>query len=110
MQRVCGLLKFEMTCIRELTYLAIVVRIFLSILLGGMIGLERGLKNRPAGLRTYMLVCLGSCIVMITNQYVFQAFGFPESKASLDAAGAFLQRYLLNSGEASSMEGEHESV
>lgn len=61
--------------IREVTYTAIAFRLFLSVLLGGMIGMERGLKNRPAGLRTYMLVCLGSCTVMITNQYVFQAFG-----------------------------------
>lgn len=58
-----------------MTYLSIAARLLLSILLGGMIGLERGLKNRPAGLRTYMLVCLGACIVMITNQYVYQAFG-----------------------------------
>ncbi|OQB25948.1 MAG: putative Mg(2+) transport ATPase [Firmicutes bacterium ADurb.Bin182] len=63
-----------MLTIRELTYTSIFIRILVSILLGGMIGLDRGLKNRPAGLRTYMLVCLGACIVMITNQYVFQAF------------------------------------
>ena len=47
----------------------------MAIVLGGMIGMERGLKNRPAGLRTYMLVCLGACIVMLTNQYVYEAFG-----------------------------------
>lgn len=64
----------EMLTIRELTYTSIIIRILVSVLLGGMIGLDRGLKNRPAGLRTYMLVCLGSCIVMITNQYVYQVF------------------------------------
>lgn len=64
-----------MLVVRELTYAAIAVRILLSIILGGMVGMERGMKNRPAGLRTYMLVCLGACIVMITNQYVYQAFG-----------------------------------
>ena len=51
------------------------LRILMAIVLGGMIGMERGLKNRPAGLRTYMLVCLGACIVMLTNQYVYEAFG-----------------------------------
>lgn len=61
--------------VREVTYTAIALRLILSALLGGLIGMERGLKNRPAGLRTYMLVCLGSCIVMITNQYVYQAYG-----------------------------------
>ena len=60
--------------IREVTYLAIVVRIVVSVFLGGILGLERGLKNRPAGLRTYMLVCVGSCLIMLTNQYVNQVF------------------------------------
>ena len=60
--------------IRELTLTAIVVRILLAIVLGGVIGLERGMKNRAAGLRTYMLVCMGACIVMITNLYIYQAY------------------------------------
>ena len=64
-----------MTTAREVTYLEAGLRILMAIVLGGMIGMERGLKNRPAGLRTYMLVCLGACIVMLTNQYVYEAFG-----------------------------------
>lgn len=64
-----------MTAAREFTYLEAGLRILMAIVLGGMIGMERGLKNRPAGLRTYMLVCLGACIVMLTNQYVYEAFG-----------------------------------
>lgn len=60
--------------LREVTYLAIVVRITVSVILGGIIGLDRGLKNRPAGLRTYMLVSVGSCLIMLTNQYVNQVF------------------------------------
>lgn len=60
--------------IHEVTHLAIVVRILVSIVLGGIIGLERGLKNRPAGLRTYMLVCVGSCLIMLTNQYIYQMY------------------------------------
>ena len=61
--------------LREVTYLAIGLRIFCAVLLGGLMGLERGLKNRPAGMRTYMLVCLGSCLIMLTNQYIYQMFG-----------------------------------
>lgn len=60
---------------RELTMLSVVLRPLVSILLGGIIGLERGLKNRAAGFRTYMLVCLGACIVMLANQYVYQLLG-----------------------------------
>ncbi|MEG1924827.1 MAG: MgtC/SapB family protein [Ruthenibacterium sp.] len=64
-----------MLALRELTHVSILVRMLCAIIVGGALGLERGRKNRPAGLRTYMLVCLGSAIVMMTNQYVVQAFG-----------------------------------
>ncbi len=56
--------------LRDLNYISILFRIFLSVLVGGILGMERGKKNRPAGLRTYILVCLGSALVMMTNQYV----------------------------------------
>lgn len=61
--------------IREVTVMAVIVRVLTAILLGGIIGLDRGMKNRPAGFRTYMLVSIGSCVVMLINQYVYQAYG-----------------------------------
>ena len=61
--------------IREVTYLAVALRIFAAVIIGGLLGLERGMKNRAAGLRTYMLVCVGACIIMLTNQYIYQCFG-----------------------------------
>lgn len=61
--------------LREVTLLAVVIRIVLAIFIGGLIGFERELKSRPAGLRTYMVVSLGACLVMLTNQYVCQVFG-----------------------------------
>lgn len=61
--------------LREVTYLSIVVRILAAFLIGGILGWERELKNRAAGLRTYMLVCVGACIIMLTNQYIYQTFG-----------------------------------
>lgn len=61
--------------LREVTYLAVALRIITAALLGGLLGMERGMKNRPAGMRTYMLVCTGACLVMLTNQYIFQFFG-----------------------------------
>ena len=58
--------------LREVTYLAVFLRIFAAVIVGGLLGLERGMKHRPAGLRTYMLVCVGACVIMLTNQYIFQ--------------------------------------
>ena len=61
--------------VREITYTVVGLRILAALLLGGILGLERGLKNRPAGLRTYMLVCVGACLIMLINQYTYQVFG-----------------------------------
>lgn len=59
---------------RDVSLGAIVLKIVLSLMLGGILGYERGRKNRPAGFRTYMIVCLGATMVMMTNQYIFQTY------------------------------------
>ena len=60
---------------REVTWQAVILRIIVSFFLGGLLGLERGRKQRPAGLRTYMLVCVGACLIMLTNEYIVQVCG-----------------------------------
>lgn len=61
--------------LREITFISILIRIVGAFLLGGILGWEREIKNRAAGLRTYMLVCVGACMIMLTNQYIYQVFG-----------------------------------
>lgn len=58
-----------------LTYAGAALRILCAIFIGGLLGLDRGLKNRPAGMCTYMLVCVGSCLIMLTNQFIYQSTG-----------------------------------
>ncbi len=53
---------------------SIILRLVMAILCGGIIGFERGRVGRPAGLRTHILVCLGSTLATLTNQYVFQTY------------------------------------
>ena len=43
----------------------LISRILLAILIGTIIGVEREIKNRPAGMRTHILVCLGACIISL---------------------------------------------
>jgi putative Mg2+ transporter-C (MgtC) family protein len=50
----------------------IILQLFLAALLGGLIGLERERKSWVAGLRTHMLVCMGSTLIMIVSQYGFE--------------------------------------
>lgn len=52
-----------------------VVRLALALLLGGILGIERGRKRRPAGLRTYMIVCMASALVMLTGEYIVEKYG-----------------------------------
>ena len=47
--------------------------------------MERGKKNRPAGLRTYMLVCVGATLVMLTNQFIYEEYGNIGDPARLGA-------------------------
>jgi putative Mg2+ transporter-C (MgtC) family protein len=53
----------------------VVIRIVLAVVLGGLIGLERGVRSHPAGFRTHILVCVGACLAMLTNQFVFEGIG-----------------------------------
>lgn len=59
----------------ELNELTIVIRLLLAMICGGILGLERTRKKRPAGVRTYMLVCIGAATIMMTAQFMNQLWG-----------------------------------
>lgn len=63
------------TLIREVNWFSILLRLSLAIICAGAIGLERGRKGRTAGFRTHVLVCIGSALTVLTNQYMMQYFG-----------------------------------
>ncbi|UBI12928.1 MgtC/SapB family protein [Clostridium sporogenes] len=67
----------------------VIFRIFLSIVVGGAIGFERERKNRPAGFRTHILVCIGACIAVMIQLYIVQYM-----KEMIRIDGEF--RYLLS--------------
>lgn len=56
------------------TPLDTVIRLVLAAALGGIIGFEREQHDRPAGLRTHILVCMGSALLMLTSVEVFWAY------------------------------------
>ena len=57
---------------RNMDLLAIISRLVLSLLCGGVIGIERESRRRPAGFRTHILICMGSAITILTNLYLYQ--------------------------------------
>jgi len=58
----------------ELNEISIVLRLLLAAVFSGVLGLERTRKRRAAGFRTYILVCLGAAVVMMTGEYLIQRF------------------------------------
>lgn len=48
----------------------ILIRVIVAAILGGVIGLDRGMKHRGAGTKTITVVCLGATLVMLTEQYI----------------------------------------
>jgi len=52
-----------------------ILRLILAAIAGGLVGLEREVRGRQAGFRTNILVCLGSCLVMLVSvQFGFRAW------------------------------------
>lgn len=57
---------------RDMDMLAVSARLILAVICGGVIGIEREIKRRPAGFRTHILICMGSAITILTNLYLYQ--------------------------------------
>lgn len=64
---------FEYLCGANLA--ATAFRLLLAMLFGGIIGLERGRRRRPAGFRTHILVCMGAALAMCISQYLAITLG-----------------------------------
>lgn len=52
-------------------YISMILRLAAACVLGGIIGFEREHVHRPAGLRTHILVCVGSALVMVTSEFIY---------------------------------------
>lgn len=63
------------------------LRLTLAVVLGGVIGFDREFKNRPAGFRTHMLVCVGAALIaLIQRQIELDVAGFVASNPDLSDA------------------------
>ncbi|HHT72558.1 MAG TPA: MgtC/SapB family protein [Firmicutes bacterium] len=60
----------------QITNVELALRLILSLVLAGLIGLEREHTGRPAGFRTHILVGMGSTLIMIVSIYAFPRLGY----------------------------------
>lgn len=65
--------------------ISVLFRIFLAMLFGTLTGLDRTRKRRPAGFRTYSLVCLGAALTMLVGQYIINVLHIVSDPARIGA-------------------------
>src|SRR5216117_666211 len=81
--------------------LSVALKLVLAAALGGMIGMERELRDKPAGLRTNILICVGSTLFMSISTTVAQILGGDPTRIAAQiisgigflGAGAVLQSH-----------------
>ena len=71
--------------LRTVTMLSVTVRMLLAVACGGIIGIEREYKRRPAGFRTHILICLGAAMTTLTSQYLYLNMHYYTDMARLGA-------------------------
>lgn len=67
-------MRLAISSIPTLSDLDVGLRLLLAAVLGGAIGVEREIRDREAGIRTHLLVALGSCLFTLLSAYGFHSF------------------------------------
>ena len=70
---------------KSVTLAAITLRLVLAVICGGLVGIERAYKRRPAGFRTHILICLGAAMTTLTSQYLYLNMHYYTDMARLGA-------------------------
>ena len=71
--------------LRDINMVSVSVRMLLAVVCGGVIGMEREYKRRPAGFRTHILICLGAAMTTLTSQYLYLYMHYYTDMARLGA-------------------------
>jgi len=84
----------------------LIIRIILSVALGGLIGYEREVTNKPAGLRTHIFVCMGSCLFTISSFYLLPSNSIGVIDATRIAAGIVAGISFIGAGSIIAGKGD----
>ena len=70
-----GQIHFVLGYLKEFNMASLLLRMFLSVIVGGIIGFERGRHGSAAGFRTHILVCVGAAMTSLCSLYVSASLG-----------------------------------
>lgn len=71
--------------LRDINSLTILFRMVLAVICGAVIGIERSIKNRPAGFRTHILIIVGATTASLTGHYIYLIMSLPTDMSRLGA-------------------------
>ena len=78
--------------------LEITLKLVLAIILGGLIGLERQAREKPAGFRTHILICVGSAMMMVLSDLIYKGRGTGVNDLTRIAAGVITGMGFIGAG------------
>ena len=86
--------------------LELIIRLLVSVLLGGIIGFERERSHKPAGLRTHIFVCMGACLFTIASFYLLPTDIIGSFDATRIAAGVVAGISFIGAGSIIALRGD----
>ena len=81
-------------------------RLIFSVILGGIIGYEREISHKPAGLRTHIFVCMGSCLFTIASFYLLPIGSTGSADVTRIAAGIVAGISFIGAGSIIALRGD----
>jgi len=90
--------------------LELIARIILSIILSAIIGFEREITHKPAGLRTYMFIGMGSCLFTISSLYLLPTNAEVYIDPTRIAAGIVTGTAFIGAGSIIARKGDLQGV
>lgn len=71
--------------LRDISFFGILVRMLIAVVCSSVIGIERSIKNRSAGFRTHILVCVGAATASLTGHYLYLIVQLPTDMTRIGA-------------------------
>jgi putative Mg2+ transporter-C (MgtC) family protein len=84
----------------------LILRILVSVILGAIIGYEREISHKPAGLRTHMFVCMGSCLFTIASFFMIPENASGSADVTRIAAGVVAGISFIGAGSIIALRGD----
>ncbi len=87
-----------------------VFRLILAVGLGALIGYEREITHKPAGLRTHIFVCMGACLFTISSFYLIKDGTFGSFDSTRIAAGIVTGISFIGAGSIIASKGDIKGI